>query len=297
MNAASTGSLARWPTTLVSKPKHRVASLYLGGPNMTQYEKFPIILLEQLARALAECDVRSTLNWVSGIVTDDYSHAGPLSCSDIVRVLIGMQEQGGSGDKVIELITLLLEPVRFAREPHRFEDIRQKVNLALAFAGLRFNDDATIEIIEVARTIDDAIVSASNIPPIFLRREYHKRVATHLVAGRLEENPFEVAYDTLDDLVERIRTESKVNHRPPTLFDKAFGEEKPRIAITVVDGVVNRVDQQSFLNSVKGLYAMVASRRIYKPGQCRNEDALVADYLSLISLMHRRLDYAIRVVY
>jgi len=57
---------------------------------------------------------------------------------------------------ILEFIRLAMKPARYSREPHRYEPMRARLNLALAFAGLVVDESGEMKSADVAQTLLEA---------------------------------------------------------------------------------------------------------------------------------------------
>lgn len=59
----------------------------------------------------------------------------------LYNALSGYQNRTGSGGKVLSFVSQALDPVRYRGQTERFEELRDGVNVVLAFRGLEFRED------------------------------------------------------------------------------------------------------------------------------------------------------------
>ncbi|MDC5521741.1 TIGR02391 family protein [Acinetobacter baumannii] len=96
---------------------------------------------------------------------------------------------------------------------------------------------------------------------------------------------------------ERIRLLSSLKSDGADLVNKAFGGQQPVLALGSLKTDSERSEQKGFANLLIGLFGAVRNPLAHAPKpnwRMSEQDAL--DILTLISLIHRKLDRAIKFV-
>ena len=74
----------------------------------------------------------------------------------IYNAFAGCQNTKRNRTNILEFIRLAMKPARYSHEPHRYEPMRARLNLALAFAGLVVDESGALKSADVAQTLPEA---------------------------------------------------------------------------------------------------------------------------------------------
>ena len=104
---------------------------------------------------------------------------------------------------------------------------------------------------------------------------------------------FHAVLEAVKSIADKIRTRTGLTDDGNTLIDRALGGELPMLAINPLKTESEKSEQKGFANLLRGTFGMFRNTtaheaRIHWP--IGKEDA--EDLLSLVSLIHRRLDAA-----
>lgn len=262
--------------------------------DVKQPAKFTDAQLEQLAKVLSECDVRSVLNRNRHKTQRKAPSNRPIKHVAIYKAMHRWQEVDGTCQLVLNFVKLVLEPVSYVNDPDKFYDIRQKVNKVLVFAGRLYNEKGGFTKVEPETTIAGAIAKAGDMPVNFQTREFHEKVLQYIDFRDLERNVFQIVFEAIKGISVRIRQESGESGDGEKLANKVFSSANPILAINPKGDKVDKQEQDGFMLILKGLYKTVRNPMAHEPSDQWGGEALAADYLSLISLIHRKLDTAVR---
>jgi uncharacterized protein (TIGR02391 family) len=112
----------------------------------------------------------------------------------------------------------------------------------------------------------------------------------------LVDNYFHSVFEATKSVAERIRIKTGLIEDGTALVDEAFSfkEKIPHLALNALDTNTGKTEQIGFINLLKGLCGMFRNTTAHTPKitwKIEEQDAL--DVLSILSLVHRRLDVAI----
>lgn len=202
------------------------------------------------------------------------------------------------GNHVIKFIKAGLSPATFTNDPDRFEERRQALNAVLAFCGMEYGVDGHVRQVAVAATLGDALARANRMKEELRRRNVHAEVIRFCDAEIIANNYFHAVFEAMKSISSRIRRLSGHTSDGAELVDASFGfarGAKPLVAINALHTDTERGEQRGFMNLLKGLYGTVRNPLGHEAKiewQMSEQDAL--DILTTISLIHRKLDKAIR---
>lgn len=194
---------------------------------------------------------------------------------------------------ILGFIRHAMKPARFSREPHRFEPLRAKLNQALAFAGLVVAESGELQSAAVAVTLPEAQRRARDLRTDLETRGVHPDVLRFCRAELLADDYFHAVQEAVKSVADKMRSRTGLTDDGGTLVDRVLSGDPPMLAINARTSVSERSEQSGFANLVKGTFGMFRNTtaheaRIHWP--MTKGDA--EDLLTLVSLIHRRLDAA-----
>jgi uncharacterized protein (TIGR02391 family) len=194
---------------------------------------------------------------------------------------------------VLAFIRKAMRPERFLRCPGRFEPMRALVNGAVAFAGLAIDESGVITPVEQARTLSEAQRRAQELRADLATRGVHPDVLLFCREELVVDNYFHAVLEAVKSVADKIRTRTGLTDDGNTLIDRALAGDLPMLAINLLKTESEKSEQKGFANLLRGTFGMFRNTtaheaRIHWP--IGKDDA--EDLLSLVSLIHRRLDAA-----
>jgi uncharacterized protein (TIGR02391 family) len=251
--------------------------------------------LEQLARILGE-EVTGTQ------LTNIFSNCGIQDTSGestkwkrIYHTLGARQNADRCGNHVAALIIAVMSPARFISERDRFEGARQQLNAILSFDGLEFTDEGRFREIKAAKTISEAEQRAKILGDMMLGRKVHAEVLRFCKAELLQDNYFHAVFEATKGLAQRMRDMTGLGTDGAELIDRAFSIKNPMLAINSLTTETEKSEHTGFAMLLKGCFGAVRNPRAHEPRIMWKDEHDAADYLTLISLLHRKLDEAVSV--
>ena len=95
-------------------------------------------------------------------------------------------------------------------------------------------------------------------------------------------------------LAQRIRDMSGIQADGAALVDRVFSIERPVLAINSLQTETEKSEHKGFASLLKGCFAAARNPLAHEPKVLWQGEDDAADYLSLISLLHRKLDDSVR---
>ncbi len=201
------------------------------------------------------------------------------------------QHHNGHADEILHFLQHVLDPVRHVKAKDRFEKCRREVNTILAFCGLAIGADGKITRIEVVRTLDEAERRAKTIQDKIRDRNIHDEVTKCCTAELMQENYFHAVFEATKGLAQRVRELSGVDGDGSSLVDIVFSLKKcPKLAFNSLQTETEKSEHRGFAALLKGCFQAVRNPLAHEPKIHWEGEDNAADYLSLISLLHRKLD-------
>jgi uncharacterized protein (TIGR02391 family) len=246
--------------------------------------------IEALARLLGECGTGTDISRVfvdRGL--EDESGAS-TKWRRLYWVFLQSQKQYGCSNHVLDFIQSLMTPVRFVGRSDEFESRRQELNIILAFSGLEYGPDGKFQQIGAVRTLDEAERRLRTLQSKFQGRRMHPEVLKYCRTELLQDNYFHAVFEAAKGLAQRIRDMSGIQADGAALIDRVFSIDRPILAINTLQTETERSEHKGFAALLKGCFAAVRNPLAHEPKILWEGEDDAADYLSLISLLHRKLD-------
>lgn len=261
---------------------------------MSIVPSLPEAQVEALAKILGECGTGSDISRVLADrgLTDGSGES--TKWRRIYWVFMNSQKEYHSANQVLDFIQSFLNPARFVGRSAEFHEHRQELNTVLVFSGLEFREDGKFRELEAARTLDEAERRVRTIRSKFQGRSIHPEVLKYCRAELLQDNYFHAVFEATKGLAQRIREMSGVQLDGAELVDRAFSVNRPNLAINTLQTETEKSEHKGFAALLKGCFAAIRNPLAHEPKILWEGEDDAADYLSLISLLHRRLDYCVR---
>lgn len=246
--------------------------------------------IESLARLLGEC---GTGDQISRNIHDRglEDHSGQSTkWRRLYWVFSDSQRQQGCANRVIDFIQSFLSPSRFVGNSGEFEDQRIRLNAILSLSGLEFGKDGKFRKSTMTTTLDEAEARLKTIQSKLRGRSIHSEVTKYCAKEHLQENYFHAVFEASKGLAQRIRELSSIEGDGAVLVDKVFSIENPILAFNFLKTDTEKSEHKGFAQLLKGCFAAVRNPLAHEPKILWKGEEDAADYFTLISLLHRKLD-------
>ena len=208
------------------------------------------------------------------------------------------QRSDGSGNIVAVFIHTAMEPARWASETNRFHMIRGNLNEALLLAGLQLTEEGQLRRVRAAKTLSEAQKRANRLRSELKRRQVHGDVLRFCTAEIIQKNYFHAVLEATKSLAAKIREKTGLTNDGAELVDEAFGigkKEYPILAINSLQTDTEKSEHTGVMNLMKGVFGAFRNPTAHEARirwEMSEQDAL--DALTLLSMLHRRLDSSVR---
>jgi uncharacterized protein (TIGR02391 family) len=207
------------------------------------------------------------------------------------------QRADGCGNHIGAFMQAAMNPVNYTRNPDLFESRRSSLNEVLSFSGITLGEDGRLRQRKAARTLGEAEERAGVLRKKLIDRGVHPDVLRFCQAELLEENCFHAVFEATKSVADKIREKSGLSADGAKLVDEAFGTGtgSPLLAFNSLRTEAEQSEHTGLMNLLKGLFGTFRNTTAHAPKikwVIDEQDAL--DMLSLASLLHRRLDAAVR---
>jgi uncharacterized protein (TIGR02391 family) len=203
--------------------------------------------------------------------------------------------QNASQDRIpiLAFIRRAMKPERYARNPARYEPMRAKLNLALAFAGLAVEATGKLVPVDQARTLTEAQRRADELRTDLELRKVHPDVLRFCREELLKDNYFHAVLEATKSVADKLRAKTGLTDDGATLVDRTLGGDLPLLAINPLKTHSDTSEQRGFAHIVKGLFGMFRNTTAHAPKinwAIDKDDA--EEVFTLLSLVHKKIDLA-----
>ncbi len=255
---------------------------------------FPTSLLEGLAKVLGECgsgtDISRSLascGW-----KDDSGES--TKWKRVYALFVAKQSQDRCANHILHFIRTFLSPSRFVGRHDVFDAHRRELNAVLVFAGLEFGPDGEFRSVAVAKTIPEAEERARVLRSKLHGRPIHAEVNRYCRAELLQDNYFHAVFEAVKGLFQRIREMSGLSLDGAALVDKAFASERPLLAFNTLRTETEQSEHKGFAMLLKGAHGAIRNPIAHGPKILWQGEDDAADYLTFLSMLHRKLDSCVK---
>lgn len=211
----------------------------------------------------------------------------------LYNAFVASQNKMQDRTAILAFIRKAMKPERFGRCPERFEPMRTNLNFALAFAGLCLSPAGDLVPVDKASTLSEAQKRANALREGLSTRGTHPDVLRFCREELLADNYFHAVLEAVKSVAEKIRTRTGLTDDGAELIDRALSGAIPMLAINRLASPSEVSEQKGFANLIRGTFGMFRNPTAHAPRATwamSREDA--EDLLTLVSLIHRRLDAA-----
>lgn len=248
--------------------------------------------LEQIARMLGEEVTGSELNRIFERCGVEDTSGESTKWKRIYHSLAARQRRDGCGNHAARFIREVMDPSRYMGRSGDQDELRRNLNAILVLEGIEFTAKGEFRRVAVARTVSEAEQRAHVLTAKFQGRKMHPEVLRFCRAELLVDNYFHAVFEAVKGLMQRVREISGLREDGAALIDKAFSLSNPRIAFNTLQTETERMEHIGFSMLLKGCYQAIRNPRAHEPKILWKGEDDAADYLTLISLLHRKLDEA-----
>lgn len=206
------------------------------------------------------------------------------------------QSEDRCSNNVLAFIKYVLRPSRHIHRKEWFKNIRTELNYVLSFEGFELTESGEIRATDKVKTFSEAEERARNLRKTLLDRKIHSDVLIFCKAELLVDNYFHAVFEATKSIAEKIRIKTNLTADGSELVDHAFSYKGkiPYLALNSLTTESHESEQKGFMNLLKGVFGTFRNTTAHAPKitwEINEQDAL--DILSMISLIHRKLDKAV----
>lgn len=237
----------------------------------------------EITRYLAESNIPDALSYTS-------------KRDRLYKALIQKQNIDHCSNNIFAFLQTVLHPARNIKHPDWHKETIQEINQVLIFEGFKIGENGKITTTQKVETHTEAFLRASQLKSSLIARKVHADVLIYSKEELLVDNYFHAVFEATKSVADKIRNKTGLTSDGSELVDQAFAfkETIPHIALNSLTSESEKSEQRGFQNLLKGVFGTFRNTTAHAPKitwKIEEQDAL--DILSLVSLIHRRLDNAI----
>lgn len=215
----------------------------------------------------------------------------------LFEALKDKQRSDECGNNIAVFIQYVMNPVLHVENTYWFDETLFKLNNILAFEGYELGKNGKLSQVNKADTHSAALARLSRLKTSLVNRKVHSEVMKYCRQELLVDNYFHAVFEATKSIAERIRGLTGLRFDGSLLVDEAFSFQNkvPYLAFNTLSTESEQSEQKGFMNLLKGVFGTFRNTTAHAPKitwKIEEQDAL--DILSLISLIHRRLDLVIQ---
>ncbi|MGB3412460.1 MAG: TIGR02391 family protein [Microthrixaceae bacterium] len=200
-----------------------------------------------------------------------------------------------SGQGLVNLVSVSCKPARWVGKPSEFADLRRTVNQPLAFAGIRVDETGQIRSQSAATSLDDIAHLTQHMRDELRRRGGHDEVFRYCTPEPIAEDCFGAVFESVKGLSDRIRSMTGDGDDGARLVQNVFEGDNPVLVFNPWETGSQKDEQRGLANIMKGIFGAFRNPLAHEPRiHWAIDQADALDLLTTLSLLHRRLDGAVR---
>jgi uncharacterized protein (TIGR02391 family) len=206
----------------------------------------------------------------------------------LYQALSQRQRKDECANHVIHFIQCALDPRNFKERPHQYDFLRYSLNESLNPVGYRIGPDGKFR--RNPKIATEADQRASQLRNALLPRNIHPDVMRLCSADLLKDHYLPVVLAAANGLCTKIRQKTGLESNGLALVDEALQiKNGPKLAFNTLQSESEISEHHILIKLIKGLYETFTDP--IAPTWTMNETDAI-DLLTMISMLHRRLDQA-----
>ncbi len=262
---------------------------------MSAHPPFDFGTVEAIAKVLGEAGSGTDISryfQLSALIDDS---GESTKWRRINSVFLKSQATTKSANQILAFIRSFLVPSRFVGKRDEFEHHRGELNAILILRGLEYGKDGQLRYTTQAKFFFSNLWATQGVRNMLAPRKTHSEVYKYCQPELMQENYFHAVFEACKGLFQRIRDLSGVDADGAILIDKVFSVEKPFLAFNTLQTETEKSEHKGFAQLLKGCAAAIRNPLAHGPKILWKGETDAVDYLTLISMLHRKLDQCIKV--
>jgi uncharacterized protein (TIGR02391 family) len=158
-----------------------------------------------------------------------------------------------------------MNPVRLAEDDDTFKEIRERLNKIIAFVGSALSEDGKSARFVQVRTLPEAERRVRGLWQRLQERSVHGDVLRFRRPELLDGYYFHAALEAMKSMAEKIRTMSGLMTDGAALVNRAFGGQRPLLAINSLQTETEQSEQYGSQNILVAVFGLFRNPTIHEP--------------------------------
>ncbi|UOO90619.1 TIGR02391 family protein [Vitreoscilla massiliensis] len=264
---------------------------------MAAYSSLSLGTIESISKLLGDSGTGSEISsyLIMNHLVDNSGHS--TKWRRLNSVFLECQNSTKCCNQVLAFIKSFLALSRFHNRMSEFETIRMDLNAILVLEGLEYTKEGTFKSVPIATTLNEVQERVNNFKRKLEARGIHHEIYQYCTVEILQENYFHASFEAAKGLFERIRKMSGIEADGANLIDKVFSTQNPILIFNSLQTVTEKSEYTGFAQLLKGCAMAIRNPLAHEPKAKILWDGEVdaIDYLTFISMLHRKLDICVKV--
>lgn len=259
---------------------------------MNTLPPIPSSHLKPLAEALGDADTGTAISHTFKALGIIDRSGESTKWKRLHHTFLQLQSSTKSSNQIYAFIKAFMAPVRFIEQVRRenYPAALAQLNAVLSFMGVELSDDGEFRKAKQSKTLDDAERRYQTIREKFHGRRLHPEVSKYCKSELMHENYYHALFEACKGLKQRLCEQTGSDGDGAELVDKVFSLKNPLLAFNTLRTESEQSAHKGFAQLLKGCFAALRNPIAHEPKIHWQDEEDAADYFSLISLLHRRLD-------
>jgi uncharacterized protein (TIGR02391 family) len=262
---------------------------------------FPLlskIQVEAISRVLGEANSGSEITKLLSMVGINDNNTQLTKWRRIDNSLNYVQDRTKNSNHLYELVRVAMDPVRFTKEPEKFNTVKEELNSILLMVGLEINNNGRIVETKRAESLSQALERTNRLRKKLYERNIHQEILRFCIPEYLQKNYFHAVLEATKSVLERLRNLTGIKEDGIKLVLQVFDEKKPKIAFNSYETDSEKNELMGFRSIIIGLVKMVRNPTAHEAKIKWSIDEKEAlDIFSMLSFIHRKLDESFKTYY
>jgi uncharacterized protein (TIGR02391 family) len=266
--------------------------------SVTVPSQFSAAAIEEVCKVLADAVTGPQIpNLIAPLKVPEEPGGPDTKWKRLFNAVVARQNKSKDGRALVRLVMEVMAPVRFGSTAE-FEAVRTRVNERLLLSGFEVRKDGIVVTVRAARTVEEAQQRADDLRAELTRRDVHPDVLAFCRAELLQQNYFHAVLEASKSVADKLRnltgvTTGSASDGTRLVDTTCFPAASPQVRFNDLATEWERSEQTGIATLMKGLFSAFRNPAAHAPKVAwatSRSDAL--DMLTLVSMLHRRLDKA-----
>jgi uncharacterized protein (TIGR02391 family) len=270
-----------------------------GARPLKLISPLPMEFIKGVSDVLAQTDhpglSNSEIDSLLPMAGISHREAGGNKRESLYITLNNKQLKQKAANSVVAFISQAMSPSRYARDPNRFESLRDQLNEFMVHFGYRITEQGKFARGAKASTISEATALAGTLHAELRRRDIHAELFRYCAEEFVTKSLFHAISEASKSIPSRIRIMTGMAGDGDALYNGVFGTKQDPPLLYINQNLTESEisEHRGFKNLLLGIHGHWRNPRAHS-NRINNNEVMpdFYDAFSLFSYAHRRLDSA-----